>query len=629
MGAILPMLSAYVTDHPWVVAAWLGGFLGLFLWLVWALKGHPIGFWFIFWGELAERASFYGMRTVLALYMTTVLGFEQKWGGTIMFAFSAACYLTPLFGGLLADRVLGRYRTILYFSGPYILGHIILGSFESKEGLFVALVLLALGAGSIKPNISTLMGDMYEKQGKTELLNKAFSYYYAAINVGSFLSTTSLPLIRNAIIDADLAKGVAKEAAVSHGYSVALMIPAVLMAVAFFAFAIGKKHYPVETPTAAVEKTPEQKRAERGVLVRISGILAVIALFWFVYDGSASIWIYFADNNMDMTVWPGFVTTPDSIQGLNPFLIVFFTPLFNIMWDFLKSRNGGKDVRDTRKMMAGFFIVVVCMLIMAAAGGPRLGRHQDLGVVDDRRHLRHHRLGALRERGGAGVCLQAGAAWDQERGDRGLLAVGLRGRHHWRHLQRRPVEQGPPRGLLRHPGRDHVRGHGGLLFHRQEVRERAQCGDAGGRGVTRPAGLALLVVGVGLGAAGPARADDFGPWDLPHQPALKESVGQARLAPPRGLSIPNIETTGFWVSFRFYQAVISPTDGPRCAHRPTCSMYAIQAMKKHPMLGAFMALDRLWRQGESSAIRLLPMIWGPEDQVFYRDPLEASDFWLP
>jgi hypothetical protein len=139
---------------------------------------------------------------------------------------------------------------------------------------------------------------------------------------------------------------------------------------------------------------------------------------------------------------------------------------------------------------------------------------------------------------------------------------------------------------------------------------------------------ALLGVGLGL-VASPARADDFGPWDLPHQPALKESVGGARLSPPRGDTIPNIETTGFWVSFRFYQAVISPTDGPRCAHRPTCSMYAIQAMKKHPLLGAFMALDRLWRQEESSAIRLLPIIWGPEDQVYFRDPLEASDFWLP
>src|ERR1700694_1857144 len=88
------------------------------------LKEHPTGFWFIFWGELAERASFYGMRAILALYLTTVLGYSEGDGGAIGHGFIAACYLTPFLGGFLADRVLGRYKTILYFSGPYILGHI-------------------------------------------------------------------------------------------------------------------------------------------------------------------------------------------------------------------------------------------------------------------------------------------------------------------------------------------------------------------------------------------------------------------------------------------------------------------------------------------------------------------------
>jgi POT family proton-dependent oligopeptide transporter len=368
MGAILPLLSAYISAHPGVVAGVVGVSLGLFLWLVWALRGHPVGFWFIFWGELAERSSYYGMRTVLALYMTTVLGFEQGYGAKVMSFFMAACYLTPLFGGILADRVLGRYKTILYFSGPYILGHIILGGWENTTGLYVALALLAIGAGSIKPNISTLMGDMYEKQGKPELINKAFSYYYAAINVGSFISTFSLPKIRDAIIETDTAKGIAHDAAVSHGYSIALMIPAVLMAIAFFAFALGKPHYPVEVIAKNVVKTPEQKAAERDTLLRISGILGVIAVFWFVYDQSASTWVYFAQNNMDMTVWGDWKTTPDQIQALNPFLIIFFTPLFNVMWDFLKARRGGVDVPDTRKMMAGFIIVLVCMAIMSFAG---------------------------------------------------------------------------------------------------------------------------------------------------------------------------------------------------------------------------------------------------------------------
>src|SRR5947208_12381779 len=84
------------------------------------LGQHPMGFWFVFSGELAERASYYGMRTLLALYMIDVLGFSEAAGTTVMKAFMAACYLTPFFGVGMADKYLGRYKTILYYSLPYI-----------------------------------------------------------------------------------------------------------------------------------------------------------------------------------------------------------------------------------------------------------------------------------------------------------------------------------------------------------------------------------------------------------------------------------------------------------------------------------------------------------------------------
>lgn len=331
------------------------------------LKEHPTGFWYIFWGELAERASFYGMRTVLALYLTDVLKFEEENGALIMHAFIAASYAAPLLGGFLADRVLGRYKTILYFSGPYILGHIILGGMETRTGLFIALGLLALGSGSIKPNTSTLMGQMYEEQKKSALLTEAFSYFYAAINVGSAISQLALPKIRD-IVKARNVAALGEEAARERGYAVALMIPAVLMAFAFLFFAAGKKHYPVENVRALPPKTAEQKAAEWATLGRIAGLFALIAVFWFVYDQSASTWIYFARDHMDLRLFGSTSTTPDQIQGLNPVLIVVLTPIFNSLWDFLKRRRGGVDVSDTSKMLLGFFIVIGCMAIMAMAG---------------------------------------------------------------------------------------------------------------------------------------------------------------------------------------------------------------------------------------------------------------------
>lgn len=315
-------------------------------------KLHPRGFWFVFWGELAERSSFYGMRTILALYLLTVLHYEKANGAQIMQGFIAACYIAPIFGGWLADRYLGRYKTILYFSAPYIAGHIILGGIQERWAMFVALGLLAFGSGSIKPNTSTLMGQMYEEQKKSFLLTEAFSYFYAAINIGAALSTLALPLVRN-----------------KWGYGTALMIPAALMAAAFFFFAIGKRHYPTENVRERPPKTAEQKQLERVTLKRIAGIFALIAVFWFVYDQAASTWIYFAKDHCDLTVIPGvFKVTPDQIQGLNPILIVILTPIFNAIWESWKRRRGGSEVPDTKKMLIGFFIVLGCTAMMSVAG---------------------------------------------------------------------------------------------------------------------------------------------------------------------------------------------------------------------------------------------------------------------
>jgi POT family proton-dependent oligopeptide transporter len=321
------------------------------------LKEHPRGFWFIFWGELAERASYYGMRTILTLYLVSILGFAGPESALIMHLFIAGCYLAPLLGGLLADRVLGRYKTILYFSPPYILGHIIIGGWDTRPAMFIALVLLALGAGSIKPNISTLMGQMYEEQKKQALLTEAFSYYYAAVNIGAAISSLALPVVRDSI---------AKTEGLTKGYAVAFMIPAILMVLAFVLFASGKKYYPQDVVRNLPKKTPEQRAAERMTLARIGGVFAVIALFWFVYDQTASTWVLFAKDHMDLNLIGDLSTTADQIQGLNPVFIVVLTPFFNWLWNFIKDRRG-VEMPDTRKMMAGFFILIGCLALMAVA----------------------------------------------------------------------------------------------------------------------------------------------------------------------------------------------------------------------------------------------------------------------
>src|SRR5947209_2061733 len=130
-------------------------------WMTGKPTGHPRGFWFIFWGEFAERCSYYGMRVLLPLYLTDVFDFPAN--SPVYYRFKMAVYFLPLLGGYLADRFIGKYWAIVGFSVPYVLGHFILG-IENLTALFVALTLLALGSGVTKPNISTLLGLTYDQQ---------------------------------------------------------------------------------------------------------------------------------------------------------------------------------------------------------------------------------------------------------------------------------------------------------------------------------------------------------------------------------------------------------------------------------------------------------------------------------
>jgi len=313
-----------------------------------SLRQHPKGFWFVFWGELAERASFYGMRTVLALYLVDELRFGEAGAASVMSFFLAACYLAPLLGGFIADRLLGRFGTITAFAIPYLAGHVVLGAVPTRSGLAIALLLLALGSGAIKPNTSTLMGMIYEAEKKTALLGRAFSYFYASINVGAAAASLSLPLARE-----------------RWGYATALMIPAVLMAAAFGLFVLGKRFYPAEPPRKA--PAPAERAAARATLGRLAGLFGLIAVFWFVFDQSTSTWIFFARERADLVLWGGVKMTPDQIQGANPLFILALTPIFNQLWAWLARRRGA-EVPDTRKMLWGFWIVTIAMGVMALAG---------------------------------------------------------------------------------------------------------------------------------------------------------------------------------------------------------------------------------------------------------------------
>jgi dipeptide/tripeptide permease len=309
------------------------------------LGAHPRGFWFIFWGEFAERCSYYGMRAILALFMADALGLGKDDAGTYMSLFIGGCYVLPLLGGYLADNFFGKYWTIVGFSVPYIIGHVILG-LETVPALIVALILLALGSGMTKPNISTLMGLTYDQQrpGQDRLRSNAFAIFYMSINIGAAISTFAMPAIRE-----------------DYGYGVAFMFPAVLMAVAFVIFAAGKKHYAVEV----IDRTPvppEERALQWKVLFRLLGLFSLVACFWAVFDQTTSTWIFFADGYMDQRIL-GMRMTAEQIQGLNPVFIIVMLPLVTWMWNVLEKK--GIRIRATDKMFIGFVLTVVTLGIVA------------------------------------------------------------------------------------------------------------------------------------------------------------------------------------------------------------------------------------------------------------------------
>jgi len=310
-------------------------------------NSHPIGFWFFFWGEFAERCSYYGMRAILFLYMIDRLGVSEADATTYTALFLAACYFFPLVGGWIADNYIGRYWTIVLFSIPYVFAQFIVG-IENRFVVFGALVLLAMGSGVIKPNISTLMGMTYKQHrpGQDQLLSSAFSWFYMAINIGALLSQTVMPELRNV-----------------YGYQIAFLFPAVLMAVALVIFALGKKYYAVEVTdrrALSPEETSIDRKLKWETLSRIGAIFLLVMFFWAIFDQSATTWIAFAKTYMNCTVF-GRSISPDQIQAFNPLFIILLVPVSVALFKVV-------TIKATTKMLIGFLLTAVSMVIMSFSG---------------------------------------------------------------------------------------------------------------------------------------------------------------------------------------------------------------------------------------------------------------------
>lgn len=284
----------------------------------------PPGIPFIIGNEAAERFSFYGMRTILVVFMAQYLHFMDGTGGRALTGnqaveyyhqFASWVYFTPLLGALIADIFFGKYRTILWLSIVYCLGHAALacmGSYgNSPWWLFSGLLLICLGSGGIKPCVSAHVGDQF---GPTNhhLLTRVYNWFYFSINFGSFFSTLLTPWLLK-----------------THGPHWAFGIPGVLMAIATFMFWLGRNRF-VHIPPAGLGFFKEAFSREGLIaLGKLIPLFTFIAVFWSLYDQTGSSWVLQAEQ-MELK-FLGVNWLESQIQAVNPILILIYIPLFTFV----------------------------------------------------------------------------------------------------------------------------------------------------------------------------------------------------------------------------------------------------------------------------------------------------------
>ena len=281
-----------------------------------ASPGMPPGIPYIVANEAAERFSFYGMRAILVVFMTQylvsgsgvldVMGEDEAKGWFHLFV--SAVYLTPLLGALLADGLLGKYRTIILLSLVYCAGHFSLAFDDSRLGLAIGLGMIALGAGGIKPCVSSHLGDQFGASSQG-LLGRAFAWFYFAINLGAFVSTLATPWLLQ-----------------QYGASVAFAVPGVLMLIATLIFRAGRHRF-VHIPPGGRRFVREAlSRVGLVALGRLGVLYLFVAVFWALFDQTASSWVLQAQH-MDRVI-AGVEVLPAQIQAANPLLVMLLIPLF-------------------------------------------------------------------------------------------------------------------------------------------------------------------------------------------------------------------------------------------------------------------------------------------------------------
>ncbi|XP_065570376.1 solute carrier family 15 member 2-like isoform X2 [Artemia franciscana] len=363
---------------------------------------YPRSVFFIVVNEFCERFSYYGMRTILSLYLNKALGFPEDTATVLYHVFIMLCYFTPILGAIVADTFLGKYKTILYVSILYAVGNVVLsvGAIPNTEWIgapvedaygvpqtvvsLIGLFIIAVGTGGIKPCVAAFGGDQFIRPQQDRQLETFFSIFYFSINAGSLLSTVVTPILRDEV----------ECAGVETCYPLAFGVPAILFAVALAVFVAGKSLYIIKPPEGnvivdtmkcmghAISRKFKAKKGEKkrdhwldyaddkydtSLIQDLKGVLTIVLLylpmpfFWALFDQQGSRWTFQA-TRMDGNLGGGVAIKPDQMQVVNPLLILLFVPIFEAFFYPLFNKIGVLH-RPLQKMVFGGTLAGVAFVV--------------------------------------------------------------------------------------------------------------------------------------------------------------------------------------------------------------------------------------------------------------------------
>jgi POT family proton-dependent oligopeptide transporter len=370
--------------------------------------GHPKGLFTLFFTEFWERFSYYGMRAILVFYMYYEvskggLGLDENMALAIMSIYGSLVYMSGIIGGWLADRIFGTSKAIFYGGILIMFGHIVLAIPGSVTMFFVSMVLIVLGTGLLKPNVSSVVGEIYSEEDNRR--DAGFSIFYMGINLGGFIA----PLIVG-------------EVGLKHNFHLGFAIAAVGMFLGLLVFIFTKKKNlglagtVVANPLSPTEKkkvysiiglatvliailiavtiplgiltfesfialigilgiliptiyffvmyrSPKTTEVERSRILAYIPLFIASVMFWAIQEQGSTILAHYADKRTDLE-FAGFTISPAWFQSLNPLFIIILAPVFAWLWVKL----GNRQPSVPKKFSLGLLFAGLSFLVILLPG---------------------------------------------------------------------------------------------------------------------------------------------------------------------------------------------------------------------------------------------------------------------